>query len=280
MIQMGKIIRQLRKQQKLTQKELAEGIVSESVMSRIENGLAKPELDVLDALFTRLGKTLEPFEFVVSNREYEEWEKRDGDYGKNVTIIAEGEYYKDIREAMGLSQEEFCSGIYARETISNIEHGRAPQRKKIQNVLEKQGVSVELYFGFVEATEFEVYEWVESYQHLAAENSKEAEVWLKKIREELDCTSPVNRQFLESSEVMEKRRTGKITAGEELAALEKSLRYTMPEYSGTIYRIPHRQETVILEEIVCCMKELKRTEAAEILDGKTKKKLAKKLKLS
>jgi len=39
----------------------------------------------------------------------------------------------------------------------------------------------------------------------------------------------------------------------------------MPEYDGTLYRIPHCQENAILEEIVWCMKMLYRTEAAGVL---------------
>ena len=67
MLHMGKLIRQLRKQQKMTQKELAEGIVSEPVMSRIENGTSNPNLNELCALFQKLGKSLAPFEIVVCN---------------------------------------------------------------------------------------------------------------------------------------------------------------------------------------------------------------------
>jgi len=280
MLQMGKMIRQLRKQQKMTQKDLSEGIVSEAVMSRIENGSVDPGLVVLRDLFGRLGKTLQPFEIVVSNREYEEWKQNAEKFKMKTVVIAEGDYFKDIREAMGLSQEEFSSDVYARETISNIEHGRTPQRKKIQNVLEKQGASLEKYYGYVEAAEYEVYEWVEQYRGLSAKGVQEAEEWLKKIREALNRSLPVNRQFLESSELMAKRRTGRITVGEELAALEKCLRYTMPEYDGKIYRMSYRQETVILNEIVRCMEEVHRMEAAGVLVREIKKKNGKKLKLS
>ena len=249
-------------------------------MSRIENGLTDPDLTDLHALFERFGKTLEPFEIVVSNREYEERKAGSGANGIQTILIAEGDYFKEIREAMGLSQEEFSSDIYARETISNIEHGRTPQRKKMQNVLEKQGASYERYYGYVEATEYEVYEWVEQYRSLAENEREEAKNLLEKIKEALDCSLPANRQFLESSELMLKRRNGEITFGEELAALEKCLRYTMPEYDGRIFRTPYRQETVILEEIVYCMEQLKRTEAAGRLADEIMEKQRKKLKLS
>ncbi len=280
MIQMGKLIRRLRKQKKMTQKELAEGIVSEAVMSRIENGIVEPELLVLHALFRRLGKTLHPFEIVVSNREYEELKRQSDNVKIQTVVIAEGDYFKDIRKAMGLSQEKFSSDVYARETISNIEHGRTPQRKKMKNMLAKQGTVLEKYYGYVVSVEYDVYEWVEQYREMVKKRAEEASGMLSQIRKRLEESNPVNQQFLESSELMMKKRVGEISVGEELAALEKCLRYTMPEYDGFLYRIPHRQENVILEEIIWCMKSLQRTEAARILEEEVRKKNEKKLKLS
>ena len=70
-LQMGDLIRQMRRKRNLTQQELSEGIISKSVLSRIENGQAEPDIFVLHALFQRLGKSLLPFEIVVSNKEYE-----------------------------------------------------------------------------------------------------------------------------------------------------------------------------------------------------------------
>ena len=279
MLQMGKLLRQLRKQQKMTQKELAAGIVSEAVMSRIENGAVEPELSTLYELFRRLGKTLQPFEIIVSNREYEELKRKAEAVPIHAVVIAEGDYFKDIRESKGLSQEQFSSDVYARETISNIEHGRTPQRKKIQNVLKKQGTLFVKYYAYVIATEYEVYEWVELYREFVKEEREDANEIFETIEKALDASLPVNRQFVESCELMQKRKEGKITIGEELAGLEKCLRYTMPEYDGELCRIPHRQESVILEEIVWCMEALQRKEAAKRLAGEIVKKNSKKLKL-
>lgn len=279
-VQMGKLIRQLRKQQKMTQKALADGIVSESVMSRIENGLSEPDIVTLNELFRRLGKTLAPFEIVVSNREYEMLRKKEYAAALETVVVAESEYFKDIREAKGLSQEKFGSDVYSRETISNIEHGRTPQRKKLKNMLEKQGEVFEKYYGYVVAAEYEIYELAEVYQQKKSSNPEEARKLCQEIKRRIDADIPVNRQFLESTELMDKRRQGHITLGEELAGLEKCLRYTMPEYDGTIYRIPYRQESVILEEVLYCKESLQQREAARYLAREIAKKTGKKLKLS
>lgn len=280
MLQIGKIIRQLRKQQKLTQKVLAEGIVSEAVMSRIENGLVEPGLFTLNELFARLGKSLAPFELIVSNQDFEQLKRGEYKASLQTVVVAESEYFKDLRGAKGMSQEQFSSEIFARETISKIEHGRTPQNKKLQSLMAKLEEPFERYYGYVIALEYEVYEWVEEYQKVFNEHPERAGEIRRRIKEKINADCPVNRQFLESSELMEQRQMGMITSGEALAGLEKCLRYTMPEYDGEIYRIPYRQEAIILEEIVKCLKEVKRMAAAEQLLKKIAKKNEKKLKLS
>lgn len=71
MIQMGKLIRQLRRQQGLTQEKLGEHLISKSELSRIENGQKEPDIFLLNALMFRLGESLDYFEIVVTGTEYE-----------------------------------------------------------------------------------------------------------------------------------------------------------------------------------------------------------------
>lgn len=280
MIQMGKMIRRMRKQQGLTQEELGKGITSKSELSRIENGLKEPDIFVLDALLRRLGASLEYFEIVVSNSEYEQLKKMQSELLLKTVVIAENDLIKDIRKAKGWSQEQLSENVCARETISNIENGRPPNQKMLKSLLEKLGETVERYFGYVETTDFEVYPLVKKYQELWSTERKAAAVLLEEIRKRLDETIPVNRQFLESSEVLDRAKDGLLEPGEELAALERCLRYTMPEYDGNIYRIPHLQEVVLLERVIQCMEILNRTEAAGMLAQRLVRKNGKKIKIS
>ena len=280
MFQMGKLIRQLRKQKKMTQEELAAGLVSKSVMSRIENGQVELGIFVLHTLLKRLGKSLEPFEFVVTNKEYARLKQESSSLGIKTIVITESDLYKDIRESRNLSQEQFSSDIYARETISNIENGRAPRRKKVQALMEKQGVKIEKIYGFVSTQEYEVYELVENFYKNLNVNVEECVLLRKEIQSRLDEKIPVNRQFLESTELFIKLEKEEITSGEALAGLERCLRYTMPRYDGMIYRIPFCQEVVILQEIIRQMKLLRRTKAAEELAVVLQNKLCKKTKIS
>lgn len=279
-VQMGKLIRQLRKQCGLTQEELGEGLISKSVLSRVENGLLDPDIFVLNALLNRLGASLEYFEVVVSSWEYERLRRETDGVSMKTVVIAEQDLIKDIRKARGWSQEQLSENVCARETISNIENGRHPNKKMLKNLLKKLGELQEKYFGYVETIDFAVYPMVERYQKLVHSDGEAAAVLLEEIRSYLDAELLVNRQFLESSKLMAQAKAGLLEEGEELAGLERCLRYTMPEYDGRIYRIPHRQECVILEEIVKCMEKLCRTEAATQLAWNVNKKLGKKLKFS
>lgn len=280
MFQMGKLIRQLRKQKKMTQGELAAGLVSKSVMSRIENGQVEPEISALNALFNRLGKSLEPFEIVVTNKEYARLKQESSSLVIETIVVAEGTLYKDIRESRGLSQEQFSSDIYARETISNIENGRIPRRKKVYALMDKQGVKLEKIYGYVIAPEYEVYELVEQFYKSLEFDVEESILLRKEIQSRIDETLLLNRQFLESTELLIKWEKEELTSGEVLAGLERCLRYTMPDYDGKIYRIPFRQEVIILQAIVKHMRFLQRTNAAEELAVELEEKVRKKLKIS
>lgn len=282
MIQMGKLIHSRRRQLGLTQVELGEGIMSKSVLSRVENGMKEPNIFELQALLERLDSSLEYFEVIISDAECEQLQKSSKGWRTEVVVIPEGEFLKDMRKAKGLSQEQLAEGICARETISNIENGRTPNRKIVKTLLERLGEPRVKYFGYVETTDMSLYPVVKNYQRLAEvdENGEISKGLLRELEVRLNVCIPVNRQFIESSDVISKRRTGKIQAGEALAALERCLRYTMPEYDGSIYRIPHLQEEVILEELQLCMKILKRVDAAEELAQQVAKKKGKKIKVS
>jgi len=284
MVQMGKLILRLRKQKGMTQEELSQGILSTSVLSRIENNSFEVDVMTLSRMMSRLGASLHFFEVLVDGQEYEELQRFETSKGAEtaieLTVISERDFFKDYRRSRGLSQEKFSENVCARETISNIENGRKPSRKKRENLMKKLGEPVGKYSGYVETTEYFIYSMVEQCQNVIRTNPADARILIQKIREELDLDLPVNRQFFESSELRIQMKTEEISPGEALAGLEKCLRYTMPEYDGMIYRIPFCQETVILEEILACMKRVKRIGASDCLSKELAKKIGKKQKLS
>ena len=106
---------------------------------------------------------------------------------------------------------------------------------------------------------------MKEYQNLMEHDRAAAKELRKRIAEQIDREHPVNRQFLESSELLEQLKEGSLEPAEGLAALDRCLRYTMPEFDGVIHRIPHRQEIVIVEEMIRCHEKLQRTDAAQEL---------------
>ena len=73
---LGDMIRELRKERKLTQEELADGICSAVSISRIENGNQMPSNTILERLLERLGtSTYEICNVYFQNERQQEFEK-------------------------------------------------------------------------------------------------------------------------------------------------------------------------------------------------------------
>jgi len=279
-VEMGQIVRRLRKEYGLKQEELGKGIISKSGVSRLENGHEPTSILVLQMLLKRLDASLEPFELVVSGREYEDLKNLAKSGLVKTTVISENDILREMRLAKGISQEELCDDVCARETISNIEHGRKPNRQNMQALLERLGELPCRYYGYIESTDYAAYRLAQQYQIELYRDLYVAECFRVELKGWIDNENPVNKQFLESSELMEKQRLRKVGPEEMLTAMERCLRYTMPEYDGLIYRIPYRQEVVIIQKIIECLKNLGKTEAATQLEKIFTEKIEKKLIIS
>ena len=67
---LGKMIFSLREQQHISGKDIARGIISVADFSRIENGEKEVDLIILEALFERMGKSLDKFELALPEEEF------------------------------------------------------------------------------------------------------------------------------------------------------------------------------------------------------------------
>ena len=67
----GEIIYILRKKAGISQKELAEGLLSIAELSRVENEEREEDKFILEALLQRLGKSADHFEVYASAEEYQ-----------------------------------------------------------------------------------------------------------------------------------------------------------------------------------------------------------------
>ena len=157
---------------------------------------------------------------------------------------------KEVREAKGMTQEQLCEGICEQESLSRIELGkRNPHRKVLYQLLKKLDINREQYYGFIVADDFALYEKIREYRRCGPRGEKEKEARLfKEIKQELDTSVTVNRQFVEMEQIyLENTLQGE----EKVNALKKILHYTMPGIEGKdmLYRIPFRAEYSLMNKM-------------------------------
>ncbi len=175
------------------------------------------------------------------------------------SVIFSGEVVKEAREALGWSQEQLSRDICARETIAKIEKGRAPNTKKLHVLLDKLGVDRRKYFCYVVADELGTYELLRRcIKSLLQENKAEAGKLLVRLEKVLDATIQFNWQFLQSSRIVYRILCREISSAEAIRQLETCLRCTMPEFDGTVQRIPYQEEFLILNQLALCMLQMER----------------------
>lgn len=181
-------------------------------------------------------------------------------------ITVTNELLKELREAKGISQEELCEGICTRETLSRIEGGkRSPNRKKLFAMLKRMGVERETYYGYIAADEYQLYENVNVYFMCEGKSQKEiadAEIAFQELERCLNRKYLINRQFLETEWAKRKIKKDKDDWEKCFETLKEILSYSMREYKGEIYRVPFRQEVIILVYMAICLRRLDRKDEA------------------
>lgn len=165
------------------------------------------------------------------------------------------ELIREMRVAQGMTQEEVSYGICSRETLSRIEKGRTPSRKKLQELLQRLGIERERYSSYVVTDDWDTFELVREYKgNCLKENQEDANDILSDIEPRLDMSITANRQFVETAKVRHLIRKREISWEDGIKRLEELLRYTMPEYNGKLLRIPTREEFLILNRIALSLK--------------------------
>lgn len=168
------------------------------------------------------------------------------------------EMIREMREAQGLSQEELSEGICTQETLSRIENGkRSPNKKNFHKIMEKMGIQRGIYYGNIIAEHYDLYEKVRLYsRYISKEERDNAKMLLQEIEEQLELSIPVNRQFVEVGHIEERLWKREITEEQAIEKLKKLLYLTMPsiESKDFVYRVPYREEFIILNKIAFCYK--------------------------
>lgn len=124
---------------------------------------------------------------------------------KNVFL---GEYIKQRRLDLGLTQEQLCDGICEPMTLSRLENGKqTPSRNRINALLQRLGLPDDRYFALLSKNELEM----EALQkEIVACNAnhrvEEGFETLKKFEQIADHDDQIAQQFILRSKVLRKQK--------------------------------------------------------------------------
>lgn len=196
-------------------------------------------------------------------------------------VTLNNELLLEMRAAQGMTQEQASDGICARETYARIENGSTASRRNLQEILRRLKVERERYFGYVITEDWDAYELVWNYKrNCFEENQEDALEILEEIETRIDMSRPENKQFVETARLRDRIKRKQITNEEAMKQLRELLGYTMPEYDNKLFRIPSREEFLILNRIALCLKwSGKEEESIALYEDILKKYQASKVKL-
>lgn len=152
-----------------------------------------------------------------------------------------GEIIREERRALGLSQEELIEGIYQEPaTLSRVENGQRPDRRKLVQIMERLGMSGCRYVGAVATDDYCVLEMNAEIEKLLSRREMEkAAQSIERMRGHVDISIPENRQRLEGLELACQLQAGRPEPEETYRRAEELLRLTYREETG---RVPFRKE--------------------------------------
>lgn len=164
------------------------------------------------------------------------------------------EMLRDIRRNQGISQGDLES--CAQGNLSRIENGKqSPSKKHVLKIARELGVDKSYYISRVYSDDYDLYE-LSHWRNQASfdwEWDKAMEI-VDELEAALDMNIPLNRQYIETCKIVNKKVRKEIEPEEGLQQLEKILRYTMSDYQKGKMRIPSREEFVILNQMAIFMK--------------------------
>lgn len=148
---------------------------------------------------------------------------------KNVFL---GEYIKQHRLDLGLTQEQLCNGICEPMTLSRLENGKqTPSRNRINALLQRLGLPDDRYFALMSKNELEM-EALQKEIVACNANQHVGEGFdrLKKFEQIADADDPIAQQFILRSKVLLGRLDKRYTPQEQIDLLMQAIRLTVPRF--------------------------------------------------
>ncbi len=159
-----------------------------------------------------------------------------------------GEIIREERKARGMSQEELLEGIYQEPaTLSRVENGQMPDRKKLRRLMERLGMSGWRYAGAVATEDYRVLEMNDEIEQLLCRHEHEKAAWAaERMKRFVDLSVPENRQRIEGLEIKNRFRKGELKPEEAYSRTQELLGLT---YHKKTERVPFRNELRLLNDM-------------------------------
>lgn len=172
-----------------------------------------------------------------------------------------GEIVREERRAKGMSQEELMEGIYQEPaTLSRVENGQMPDRKKLRQLMEKLGMSGWRYTGAVATEDYRVLEMNAEIEQLLCRHENEKAVWMaEQMKQFVDMSVPENRQQVEGLEIENRVHKDELSLQEAYSRSEELLRLT---YHKKAERVPFRRELHLMNNLCRYLWRMERREEA------------------
>lgn len=143
-----------------------------------------------------------------------------------------GDYIKQKRLDLGLTQEQLCEGICEPMTLSRLENGKqTPSRNRINALLQRMGLPDDRYFALLSKNELEM----EALQKeiVACNVTERVDEGFEKLAQFEQLADPddqIAKQFALRSRVLLGRLDGRYTPPEQITLLMQAIRLTVPRF--------------------------------------------------
>ena len=148
---------------------------------------------------------------------------------KNVFL---GEYVKQRRLDLGLTQEQLCDGICEPMTLSRLENGKqTPSRNRINALLQRLGLPDDRYFALLSKNELEMEALKKEIVACnVTEKVPEGFEKLAQFEKLADPDDQISQQFALCSRVLLGRLDGRYTPLEQIDLLMQAIQLTVPRF--------------------------------------------------
>lgn len=148
---------------------------------------------------------------------------------KNVFL---GEYIKQRRLDLGLSQKQLCDGICEPVTLSRLENGRqTPSRTRINALLQRLGLPDDRYFALLSKNELELEALKKTIVACnAGHRVEEGFAAIQQFAQAADPGDQIAQQFILRSRVLLGRLDRRYTPQEQIELLLQAIRLTVPRF--------------------------------------------------